>query len=105
MSRRWRLAVALFPAGCSTQAPDAIRTPQQAMAIALASECAAAHANLMRGEKTTGTSAAKRVGARWHVWLPPDPNGPDTSKGAWVKGAWLDAKDGHVDHCELRIVN
>jgi hypothetical protein len=105
MTRHGAAVIALLLAGCSTKPPDAIRTPQQAMAIALASECAAAQANLMRGEKTTGTWTAKRVGARWHIWLPPDPDGPDKAKGAWVKGAWLDAKDGHVDHCELRILN
>ena len=105
MIRHGIAAIALLLAGCGTAAPEMIRTPQQAMAIALASECAAAHVNLMQGEIMPTEWVAERTGERWHVWLPPDPNGPDTSKGAWVKGAWLDAKDGRIDHCELRIVN
>jgi hypothetical protein len=105
MIRHGAIAAALLLAGCGTETLGAVRTPQQAMAVALSSECAAAHANLMPGETKPGAWTAARVGTRWHVWLSPDPDGPDRSKGAWMKGAWIDAKDGRVDHCELRIVN
>ena len=105
MTRHGAVAVALLLAGCSTEAPDAVRTQQQAVTIALSSECAAAPVNLMRGETMPTEWVAARAKDKWHVWLPPDPDGPDKSKGAWLKGAWIDARDGRVDHCELRILN
>jgi hypothetical protein len=98
-------AIALLLAGCSTATPDAVRTPQQAMAIALASECAAVPVHLMQGETMPTEWKAQRAGERWHVWLPPASGSPDKTKGAWLKGAWINARDGQVDHCELRIVN
>jgi hypothetical protein len=105
MVRHGAIAAALLLAGCGTQAPGAVRTPRQAIAVALASECAAAPVHLMPGEKMPTEWTAQRAGGKWHVWLPPAPGSPDTIKGAWLKGAWINAKDGRLDHCELRILN
>lgn len=100
MMRAGAAVVLLLLAGCST---DILRTSGQAMDVALASVCARAEVPLMSGETMPTTWRVERVGAWWHVWLPPDRNGPDTDKGAWLKGAWLNAKDGTLDHCEVRL--
>lgn len=105
MVRHGAVAIALLLAGCSTPAPVAVRTPQQAIAIALASECATAAVHLMPGEQMPTAWTAQRAGSKWHVWLPPAPGSPDTTKGAWLKGAWINAADGQIDHCQLRIGN
>jgi hypothetical protein len=104
MTRHGIPIIAVLLAGCSTTA-EMVLTPQQAMAIALSSECAAAPVHLMQGEVMATEWVAARAGDKWHVWLPPAPGSPDTTKGAWLKGAWINAADGQIDHCELRIAN
>lgn len=100
MTARWAFVFLLPLAGCST---EALGTAQQAMAVGLASPCAGAEVQLVQGETMPTTWQVVRVGPRWHVWLPPDRSGPDTDKGAWLKGVWLNAKDGTLDHCEVRL--
>ena len=62
-------AAALLVAGCST---TAVRTPEQAKDIALASECARAEITLDPNEKMPTEWVAERRGDRWYVWLPND---------------------------------
>jgi hypothetical protein len=97
------LALGLLLAGCASQA---VSTPDQARAIALASPCARMHPVLSANETLPTAWLAERRGDKWYAWLPYGP-------GAEIKGgrgqltdqfghmgAWIDARDGKVLSCE-----
>jgi hypothetical protein len=98
MNRKGHIALSLLVAGCAT---GAVRTPEQAKAIALSSVCAQRQVNLAPHETMPTGWVAERKGDRWYVSLP---FGPGAQYSGIIKyghmGAWIDAKDGKVLSCE-----
>ena len=103
MNRKGAIAVCLLVASCAT---DAVRTPEQAKAIALSTICAQYDPVLAPGEEMpTEWRAERRGDDRWYAWLP---YGPGAQLIANVRhpfvyghmGAWINARDGKLLYCE-----
>jgi hypothetical protein len=97
------IAACLLVAGC---AGEAVRTPEQARTIALASVCMKHKLVLAPNEETPTEWLAERKGDRWYVWLPygpgaqlPGGNGQFPSTYGHM-GAWVNARDGKLLYCE-----
>ena len=103
MNRKGFIALGLLAGGC---AGEAVRTPEQARTIALASSCATMRPALALNETMPTQWLAERRGDKWYVWLPYGPGaqlpggiGPlSNSYGHF--GAWISPKDGAVLYCE-----
>jgi len=99
------IALSLLVAGC---AGEAVRTPEQAKRIALASPCTKQELVLAPNETRPTDWLAERRGDRWYVWLPYGPGaqfrgGPGQFTGEFGHmGAWINPKDGKVLYCEGR---
>ena len=82
-------------------AGDAVRTPEQAKTIALASVCAQRIANPVANEIVPSEWSAERRGDRWYAWLP---IGSGATYAGITKyghmGAWIDPKTGKIVACE-----
>lgn len=98
MNRKALIAVSLLVAGCATQA---VRTPEQAKAIALSSRCAKAEVALDANETVLTEWLVERRGDRWYVWLPQG-SGTISPAGRALRSAWIDAKDGKIAYCDGR---
>jgi hypothetical protein len=96
VNRKGIVALSLLAAGCAT---EAVRTPQQAKAIALSSVCARLQVVLDAGETMPTEWRAERRDARWYVWLPSGP-GARLPMERGHMGAWIDATSGKVLYCE-----
>ena len=102
-NRKTIVACCLLIASC---ARDAVRSPEQAKAIALSSVCAQAKPLLAPNETMPTEWLAERRGDKWYVWLP-------FGQGAQFRGgmgalprqyghfgAWINPIDGKVLYCE-----
>lgn len=103
MNRNGLIAVGLLVSSCASQA---VRTPEQAKAIALSTVCAQMDPVLAPGEEVpTAWRAERRGDDRWYAWLPygagaqllPDARHPIVYGHM---GAWINAKDGKLLYCE-----
>jgi hypothetical protein len=103
MKAPYLATLGLVLAGCAS---EAVSTPDQARAIALASVCAQHKPILAPNEQMPAQWLAERRGDRWFVWLPfgqgaqlPGGNGQFPYKYGHM-GAWVNAKDGKILYCE-----
>ncbi len=98
MIRKGLMVVCLAVAGCAS---EAVTTPEQAKAIALASGCASAEVALDPNETMPTDWHVERKGDQWFVWLPPGP-GSRAPNGHPLKGAGIYASTGKIAYCDGR---
>ena len=101
--RKGLVVLGLLLAGC---AGEAVRTPEQAKTIALASPCAKLTPALATNETMPTQWMAERRGDKWYAWLPYGPGAQ--LRGGMGRfpieyghfGAWISPGDGKVLSCE-----
>src|ERR1700748_3347074 len=102
MRHQLRFVLLFALAGCAT---DSVRTPEQAITIALSSVCAQQRTVVLTPTETMPTTwVAERRGDKWFAYLPfsPDAHYPGITEFGHM-GAWINPKDGKILFCEAGV--